>query len=77
MVSYNFVIHAICSLALALYKSNELQMSYVTQKLNCKANYKTPFFFIVNIFLNFFDNNGKNQCIGFLNESKNNVVYVK
>ncbi len=47
MVSYNFVTHATCSLAFTTYKYNELQVSSTTQKLSCKANCKTPFFFIV------------------------------
>jgi len=47
MVNYNFATHAICPLALKVYKYNELQMPYATQKLSCKANCKTPFFFIV------------------------------
>jgi hypothetical protein len=42
MVSYNFTIHATCSLTLTTYKYNELQMSSAIQKL--KANCKTPFF---------------------------------
>jgi hypothetical protein len=29
------------------YKYSELQVSFTTQKLSCKANYKTPIFFIV------------------------------
>jgi hypothetical protein len=29
------------------YKYNELQVSVASQKLNCKASYKTPFFFIM------------------------------
>jgi hypothetical protein len=41
MVSCNF---AICPLKLMAYKSNELQMSFAIQKLNCKAHFKTPFF---------------------------------
>ncbi len=40
-----FAIHAIYPLTLTTYKYNELQVSCTTQKLNCKANYKTPFFF--------------------------------
>jgi len=44
MVSYNFVIHAICLLTLTMYKYNELQVSFVIQKLSCKASCKTPFF---------------------------------
>jgi len=47
MVNCNFVIHATCLLTLMMYKYNELQMSFITQKLGCKASCKTPFFFIV------------------------------
>ncbi len=47
IVSCKFVTHATCLLALTLYKYNELQRSGATQKLNCKASCKTPFFFIV------------------------------
>jgi hypothetical protein len=43
MVNCNFVIHAIYSLALTTYKYNELQVSSITQNLNCKVNCKTPF----------------------------------
>ncbi len=43
----NFTIHATCSLIFTTYKYNELQMSFATQKLNCKAICKTPFFKIV------------------------------
>jgi hypothetical protein len=38
---------ATCSLAFTMYKYNGMQMSYTIQKLNYKASYKTPFFFIV------------------------------
>jgi len=44
MMSCNFAIHATCLLALTTYKYNELQVFSTTQKLSCKANYKTPFF---------------------------------
>jgi hypothetical protein len=44
-VSCNFVIHATCPLVLTTYKYNELQVSFATQKLNCKANCKTPLFY--------------------------------
>jgi hypothetical protein len=44
MVSSNFVTHATCVLACMTYKYNELQMYSATQKLNYKANCKTPFF---------------------------------
>jgi hypothetical protein len=47
MVSCNFAIHAICLFTHMMYKYSELQMSSPTQKLSCKANCKTPFFFIV------------------------------
>jgi hypothetical protein len=47
MMSYNFIIHATCPLALIAYKYNELQVFGATQKLNCKANCKTPLFIIV------------------------------
>jgi hypothetical protein len=43
-MSCNFAIHAICPLALITYKDNELQVSSIIQKLNCKASYKTFFF---------------------------------
>jgi hypothetical protein len=43
------VTHATCSLALTTYKYSELQMNPTTQKLNYKANCKTPLFFIVNM----------------------------
>jgi hypothetical protein len=43
-VSCNFTTHAICLLALMMYKYNELQMSDATQKLSYKVSYKTPFF---------------------------------
>jgi hypothetical protein len=48
IVSCNFAIHATCSLAFTMYKYNELQLSSIIQKLNCKASCKTPFFLIVN-----------------------------
>jgi hypothetical protein len=38
------VIQAICLWTLTMYKYNEMQMSYATQKLNYKASCKTPFF---------------------------------
>ncbi len=47
MMNCNSTIHAICSLALVTYKYSELQMSFVIQMLNNKANCKTHFFFIV------------------------------
>ncbi len=47
IVSCNFVIHATCSLALTLYKYNELQVSGAIQKLSCKASCKTLLFIIV------------------------------
>jgi hypothetical protein len=43
IVSYNFITHATCSLALALYKYNELEVFGATQKISCK----TPLFLIV------------------------------
>ncbi len=43
-MSYNFVVHATCLLALMTHKYSELQMSSTTQKLSCKASCKTPFF---------------------------------
>jgi len=48
MVICNPTTHATCSLAFTTYKYNELQVSFAIQKLSCKANCKTPFFFIVN-----------------------------
>jgi len=47
MVNCNFTIHVICPLTLTTYKYNELQVCFTIQKLNCKANCKTPIFFIV------------------------------
>jgi hypothetical protein len=47
MVSCNFAIHATCLLELMTYKCNELQMSFATHKLNCKANCKTSFFLVM------------------------------
>ncbi len=44
MVNCNFVIHATCPLPLMTYKYSELQVSFVIQKLSCKASCKTPFF---------------------------------
>lgn len=41
----NFVIHAICSLTLKTYEYNDLQVSFATQKLCCKASCKTTHFF--------------------------------
>jgi hypothetical protein len=32
-----------------MYKYNELQVSFTTKKLSCKASCKTPFFFIVDV----------------------------
>jgi hypothetical protein len=49
-VSCNFTTHATYLLALIAYKYNELQMFFATQKLSCKANCKTPFFYNVWIF---------------------------
>ncbi len=46
-MSYNFATHATCLLTLTVYKYNELQIFGVTQILSCKANCKTPLFFIV------------------------------
>jgi hypothetical protein len=46
-MSYNFTTHATCLLKLMVYKYSELQMSFITQKLSCKASCKTPFFLIV------------------------------
>ncbi len=51
-MSCNFAIHATCLLALMTYKYNELQMSFATQKMSCKANCKTPIFLIVNGVIN-------------------------
>jgi hypothetical protein len=39
----NFVIHATYLLTFMAYKYNELQVSFITQKLNCKASCKIPF----------------------------------
>ncbi len=44
-VNYNFTTHATYPLTFITYKHNELQVSSTTQKLSCKANCKTPFFF--------------------------------
>jgi hypothetical protein len=44
MVSSNFATHTTCLLEFMTYKYSELQMSFATQKLKCKANCKTPFF---------------------------------
>jgi len=44
IVSCKFAIYATYPLELTTYKYNELQMSFATQKLNYKANCKTPFF---------------------------------
>jgi hypothetical protein len=38
---------ATCPLTFTMYKYSELQMSFATQKLSCKASCKTPFFRIV------------------------------
>jgi hypothetical protein len=46
-MSYNFAIHAshkTCPLGFVTYKYSELQVFSTTQRLNCKANWKTPFF---------------------------------
>jgi hypothetical protein len=77
MVSCNSIIHATCALTLAAYKYNELQVSYAIQKLNYKANCRTPFFLIMNIYLKKMIIMEKINVNGFLNESINNVVYVK
>jgi hypothetical protein len=44
-LSYNSTIHASYLLTLMTYKYNDLQVSCATQKLSCKANCETPFFF--------------------------------
>jgi len=49
MVNCNFVTRATCLLKLTMYKYSELQVSVATQKLSCKANYKTPLFLIMNL----------------------------
>jgi hypothetical protein len=49
MVNYSFVTHAIYSLALMMFKYNELQMSSALEKVSCKANCKIPFFLIMNV----------------------------
>jgi len=42
--SYNYATHATCLLTFMVYKYSELQMSFATQKLSCKANCKNkPF----------------------------------
>ncbi len=41
----NSTTHGTCPLALMMYKHIELQMSSAIQKLSCKANCNTPFFF--------------------------------
>jgi hypothetical protein len=43
------VAHATCSLKLMTYKYDELQVSFTTQKLSCKASCKTLFFHSVNV----------------------------
>ncbi len=43
-MSCNSTTHATCPLALPMYSYNELQMSFATQKLSCKASCKTPLF---------------------------------
>jgi len=48
MVHCDFATHATCPLELTTYKYNELQVSFVTQKLNYNASCKTPILFIVN-----------------------------
>ncbi len=47
MVNCNYVTHATCMLTFMLYKYNDLQMSNAIQRLSCKANWRTPLFFIV------------------------------
>jgi len=47
MMNCNCATHATCLLTFTSYKYNELQVSYATQKLGCKASCKMPFFFIV------------------------------
>jgi len=54
-VSYNSTIHAICPLTFTMYKYNELQVSFIIQKISCKADYKTPFFLTMNVLV---ENNG-------------------
>jgi len=47
LVSCNFAIHVshkTCPLGFVTYKYSELQVFSTTQRLNCKANCKTPFF---------------------------------
>jgi hypothetical protein len=44
MVNCNFATHATYPLTFMAYKYNELQVSSITQKLNCKASCKTLFF---------------------------------
>jgi hypothetical protein len=46
-MNYNSIILATCKLTLMTYEYNELQMSSIIQKLNCKASYKTTIFLIV------------------------------
>jgi hypothetical protein len=43
-VSCNFAIHVTYVLTLTMYKFSELQMSFIIQKLSCKASCKTPLF---------------------------------
>ncbi len=43
-MNYNFVIHAIYSIALTMYKYNELQVFGATKNLSCEASYETFFF---------------------------------
>jgi len=41
------LIHVTCPLTFIAYEYIELQVSFITPKLNCKANCKTPFFLIL------------------------------
>jgi hypothetical protein len=45
MVNCNFTTRVTCLLKLVAYKYSELQMSFATQKLSCKASCKTPFYY--------------------------------
>jgi hypothetical protein len=59
-MSYNFATHVTCLLALMAYKYNELQVSSTTQKMNCKAGCKTPFFSIMLVIFLVTLDNGQN-----------------
>jgi hypothetical protein len=56
MVSCNFATHVTCPLVFTTYKYNDLQISFATQKLNCKDSCKTFFFpIVIVIYLMFYN----------------------